>query len=81
MSFDITELLGRIPHPTLVVTSRTDTTAHPEGSHRVARELARARLVEEPSGDHLSVFDTSTRLTELAVDFVAAQHSTTAEDR
>lgn len=78
MSFDITDLLGRIPHPTLVVTSRTDTTAHPEGSHRVARELARARLVEEPSGDHLSVFDTSTRLTQLAVDFVAAQYSTHA---
>lgn len=79
MSFDITGLLGRIPHPTLVVTSRTDTTAHPEGSHRVARELARARLVEEPTGDHLSVFDTSTRLTQLAVDFVAAQYSTAPE--
>jgi 3-oxoadipate enol-lactonase len=75
MSFDITDLIGRIPHPTLVVTSRTDTTAHPEGSHRVARELARARLVEEPSGDHLSVFDTSTRLTQLAAGFMAAQHS------
>jgi pimeloyl-ACP methyl ester carboxylesterase len=71
-------LLGRIPHPALVVTSRTDTTAHPEGSHRVARELPRARLVEEPSGDHLSVFDTSTRLIQLAVDFMAAQYSTHA---
>lgn len=81
MSFDITELLGRIPHPTLVVTSRTDTTAHPQGSHRVARELARARLVEEPSGDHLSVFDTSARLTELAVGFLAEQHATTPESR
>jgi len=77
MSFDITDLLGRIPHPTLVVTSRTDTTAHPEGSHRVARELARARLVEEPSGDHLSVFDTSSRLVQLAADFVAAQYLST----
>ncbi|GAA3096569.1 alpha/beta fold hydrolase [Streptosporangium carneum] len=76
MSFDVTDLLGRVPHPTLVVTSRTDTTAHPEGSHRVARELARARLVKEPSGDHLSVFDASPRLTKLAVDFMAAQHST-----
>jgi 3-oxoadipate enol-lactonase len=76
MSYDITDLLGCLPHPTLVVTSRTDTTAHPKGSHRVARELARARLVEEPSGDHLSVFDTSTRLTQMAVDFVTAQHST-----
>jgi pimeloyl-ACP methyl ester carboxylesterase len=78
MSCNITDLLGRIPHPTLVVTSRTDTTAHPEGSHRVARELSRARLVEEPSGDHLSVFDTSPRLTQLAVDFMAAQYSTRA---
>lgn len=77
MSFDITDLLGRVSHPTLVVTSRTDTTAHPEGSHRVARELARARLVEEPSGDHLSVFDASPRLIQLAVEFVAAQHLST----
>lgn len=77
MTFDVTDLLGDIAHPTLVVTSRTDTTAHPAGSHRVARELARAQLVEEPTGDHLSVFDTSIRLTQLAVDFVAAQHSTT----
>jgi 3-oxoadipate enol-lactonase len=81
MTFDITDLLGEITHPTLVVTSRTDTTAHPAGSHRVARELARARLVEEPTGDHLSVFDTSIRLTQLAVDFVAAQHSTTPGHR
>lgn len=81
MSFDITDLLGGIPQPTLVVTSRTDTTAHPAGSHRVARELARAHLVEEPTGDHLSLFDTSTRLTQLAVDFIAAQNSTTPGHR
>ncbi|WP_320775625.1 alpha/beta hydrolase [Streptomyces sp. CRN 30] len=81
MTFDITGLLAGIAHPTLVVTSRTDTTAHPAGSHRVARELARARLVEEPSGDHLSVFDTSIRLTGLAVDFVAARHAITPGHR
>ncbi|WP_328723096.1 alpha/beta hydrolase [Streptomyces sp. NBC_00247] len=81
MTFDITHLLGDVAHPTLVVTSRTDTTAHPAGSHRVARELARAQLVEEPTGDHLSVFDTSIRLTQLAVDFVSAQHSTTPGHR
>jgi pimeloyl-ACP methyl ester carboxylesterase len=81
MTFDITDLLGDIALPTLVVTSRTDMTAHPAGSHRVARELARAQLVEEPTGDHLSVFDTSIRLTELAVGFVAAQHSTTPGHR
>jgi pimeloyl-ACP methyl ester carboxylesterase len=77
MSFDITGLPGGVSHPTLVVTSRTDTTAHPEGSRRVARELARARLVEEPGGDHLSIFDASPRLIRLAVDFVAAQSSST----
>jgi 3-oxoadipate enol-lactonase len=81
MSRDITDLLASIPHPTLVVTSRTDTTAHPEGSHRVARELAGARLVEERSGDHLSVFGISTRLTELAVDFIAAQSQLRQEAR
>ncbi|MEU9336644.1 alpha/beta hydrolase [Streptomyces sp. NPDC048290] len=81
MTYDISRLLGDIAHPALVVTSRTDTTAHPAGSHRVARELARAHLVEEPTGDHLSVFDTSTRLTRLAVDFMAAQHSTTPGHR
>lgn len=81
MSYDVTDLLGGIEHPVLVVTSRTDTTAHPAGSHRVARELPRAELVEEPTGDHLSVFDTSARLTQLAVGFVAAQHSTTPGHR
>jgi 3-oxoadipate enol-lactonase len=81
MSFDSSALLGSVAHPALVVTSRTDTTAHPAGSHRVARELTGARLVEEPSGDHLSVFDTSARLTRLAVDFVAEQDLTTAERR
>ncbi|NBH11290.1 alpha/beta hydrolase, partial [Amycolatopsis sp. SID8362] len=81
MSYDVTDLLGDIGHPALVVTSRTDTTAHPAGSHRVARELARAELVEEPTGDHLSVFDTSPRLTQLAAGFVTAQHSTTPGPR
>ena len=81
MSYDMTDLLGDIQHPTLVVTSRTDTTAHPAGSHRVARELPHAELVEEPTGDHLSVFDTSARLTELAVGFMAVQHSTTPGHR
>ncbi|MFD2467726.1 alpha/beta fold hydrolase [Amycolatopsis silviterrae] len=75
MSFDASGLLGGITQPTLVVTSRTDTTAHPAGSRRVAASLARARLVEEPSGDHLSVFDTSSRLIGLAAGFVAEQHS------
>jgi pimeloyl-ACP methyl ester carboxylesterase len=81
MSYDVSGLLGAIEQPTLVVTSRTDTTAHPAGSHRVARELAGARLVEEPTGDHLSVFDTSTRLTELAADFLAAKHTSTPGHR
>jgi 3-oxoadipate enol-lactonase len=78
MCFDIAGMLGAIALPALVVTSRTDTTAHPEGSHRVRHELPNARLVEEPSGDHLSVFDASTRLTALAVEFVASHHRTQA---
>ncbi|HET9896847.1 MAG TPA: alpha/beta hydrolase [Streptosporangiaceae bacterium] len=56
MQHDITATLPGIKHPALVVTSRTDATAHPDGSLEVARRLPDATLVMRDSGDHISLF-------------------------
>ncbi|SHG23320.1 Pimeloyl-ACP methyl ester carboxylesterase [Jatrophihabitans endophyticus] len=56
MHCDLTATLRDIAQPTLVVTSATDDTAHPQGSREVARRLAAATLVVNESGDHISLF-------------------------
>lgn len=56
MRHDITATLPGIKHPVLVVTSRTDATAHPDGSTEVAGRLPNATLVVRDSGDHISLF-------------------------
>ncbi len=56
MQHDLTATLPGIKHPVLVVTSRTDATAHPDGSVEVARRLPDATLVVRDSGDHISLF-------------------------
>jgi pimeloyl-ACP methyl ester carboxylesterase len=56
MRHDITATLPAVKVPTLVVTSRTDATAHPGGSVEVARRLPDAELVVRDRGDHISLF-------------------------
>jgi 3-oxoadipate enol-lactonase len=68
--------------PTLVVTSKEDTTVHPRGSDYVAGRLPRASLVMLPRGDHLSAFDAGPDLIRLAEEFIREEFirtGTTAE--
>ena len=72
METDIQPLLERVTAPTLVVTSEDDSTAHPEGSRRVAAGLRAARLHVDAHGDHLSLFDAGPERTVLAQTFIDA---------
>lgn len=70
MTTDCRPLVRRAVRPALVVTSRDDTTAHCEGSVRVARELTQGRLEFIGSGGHLSAFDASAELVERVAGFI-----------
>lgn len=70
-AMDVVDMLTSIPQPTLVVTSETDVTTHPDASRRVAGLLRRATLHVEPSGDHISLFKARPRLQYLANDFLS----------
>lgn len=67
---DVTPLLDKVMQPTLVVTSEDDTTASPQGSAYVARQLPHATLRVEPHGDHISLFANGDRLAGIALDFM-----------
>jgi 3-oxoadipate enol-lactonase len=71
MTTDCRPLLARVRVPTLVVSSKADTTAHPEGSVFVAAGIAGAQLELLPAGDHLAAFDAAPEMIELARDFLA----------
>lgn len=73
MRTDVRGHLAGIKAPTLVVTSETDTTAHPEGSKYVASELGEGTLHVLPEGDHLSLFRAGPALVALATDFIKRQ--------
>lgn len=70
MSTNVEPLLATTPHRTLVVTSQDDSTAHPEGSRRVASLLPNATLHVEQHGDHLSFYEATPGLTEVAARFI-----------
>jgi 3-oxoadipate enol-lactonase len=70
MDTDVTPLLAKVAQPTLVVTSCDDSTAHPEGSRRIAEILPNAQLRVMPHGDHLSLFDAALDVTEIAMRFL-----------
>ena len=73
MSTDVTGLLAKVAQPTLVVTSRDDSTTHPDGSKRVAELLPAALLEVVPHGDHLSLFEAGPDVTELMMRFLAGE--------
>jgi 3-oxoadipate enol-lactonase len=68
---DMEQYLSRVKQPALVVTSRDDATAHPQGSRQVAELLPNARLRVEPHGDHTSLFVADGTLMQVATDFIA----------
>ncbi|MFF0226400.1 alpha/beta fold hydrolase [Streptomyces sp. NPDC004629] len=67
---DVEPYLGRVGLPTLVVTSRDDDIAHPEGSQRVAAGLPQGQLRVEPHGDHISLFSADASLLRVAEEFM-----------
>ncbi|MYR83670.1 alpha/beta hydrolase [Streptomyces sp. SID685] len=67
---DVEPYLDRVGLPTLVVTSRDDDIAHPEGSQRVAAGLPRGQLRVEPHGDHISLFSADASLLRVAEEFM-----------
>jgi len=72
MSADVTPLLAQVTQPTVVVTSRDDSTTHPEGSVRVAQGLPCAALEVIAHGDHLSLFSAGPEVAEIATRFLGA---------
>jgi 3-oxoadipate enol-lactonase len=73
MNTDIRQTVARVFQPTLVVTSKDDSTAHPAGSMHVADCLPKATLRVRLHGDHLSLFDAPPEVTNLAAQFIAHQ--------
>lgn len=70
MTANIIPILDKVLQPTLVVTSKDDTTAHPEGSLYVADKLSNATLHIELHGNHISLFDAESNITRLATKFI-----------
>jgi pimeloyl-ACP methyl ester carboxylesterase len=70
MQTNVSSLLSQVRQPSLVVTSDDDNTAHPAGSMFVAERLANAQLQMERHGDHLSLFDARSHVTEAASRFL-----------
>jgi pimeloyl-ACP methyl ester carboxylesterase len=70
MKTDVTPWLAGIDRPALVVTSRDDETAHPEGSKTVAGALPDAMLHVRAHGDHISLFKGEPELMNMARDFI-----------
>jgi 3-oxoadipate enol-lactonase len=70
MLTNVSSLLSQVTQPSLVVTSDDDKTAHPAGSRLVAERLPNAYLHMERHGDHLSLFDARSHLTEAASRFL-----------
>ena len=79
MQHDLTATLPAVKTPVLVVTSRTDTTAHPDGSVGVARRLPDAELVVRDRGDHISLFRGEPELLRLLDGFLASAGRTDAD--
>jgi len=73
MDTDISYVFSKVFHPTLVVTSEEDDTAHPAGSKITAEKLPNAILHVEPHGDHMSLFDAQPKITELAARFISGE--------
>jgi 3-oxoadipate enol-lactonase len=70
MNTDISEYVSGLRHPSLVVTSKDDTTAHPEISHIIASMIPTSRLLVRPTGSHLDLFQGEFDFAETASKFI-----------
>lgn len=59
MHWDSRPTAAAVHQPCLIVTSKDDRTAHPDGSRRLAELIPRAQLAVSEHGDHLDAFTAS----------------------
>lgn len=71
MTADLRPYLQNIAQPTLVVTSKKDSTAHPEGSFYTHRNINGSTLYLADDGDHLSMFEAPRHLVGRATSFIS----------
>lgn len=69
-SADVTPYVRAVRQPALVVTSRDDDIAHPDGSRRVAAGLVNSQLYVAPHGDHVALFAGADAALEMAGTFL-----------
>lgn len=69
MSTDLFGLLSSISCPTLIVTSKTDKTAHPDNSIFAHENIKGSELYVTDTGDHLSMFEAPGYLVARAIHF------------
>lgn len=70
MNADVPALVNHLKHRTMIVTSMDDQTAHPDGSRMLAQKICDPILIEEPHGDHITLFDAPANLTAMARKFI-----------
>ncbi|MNU73070.1 short chain dehydrogenase [compost metagenome] len=73
MSIDATALTQGLQLPMLIVTSKEDNTAHPDGSNYLSKLLPHAIYIEEEQGPHIAVFTAPQKLVEHQLHFLGAQ--------
>jgi 3-oxoadipate enol-lactonase len=72
MHWDSRPAAARVNQPCLVVTSKDDSTAHPDGSRRLAEIVPGARLVVAEHGSHLDAFRATDEQVSCLTSFLAS---------
>lgn len=70
MNEDLSEVVKRIEVPTLIVTSKEDETAHPDGSYYLNSCLINSTFIDEDKGVHTDVFSAPENLKERLMTFL-----------
>ncbi|WP_300665257.1 alpha/beta hydrolase [Fluviicola sp.] len=73
MSIDATALAQGLQLPVLIVTSKEDNTAHPDGSNYLGKLLPHAIYIEEEQGPHIAVFTAPQKLVDHQLHFLGVQ--------
>lgn len=79
---DVTDVLGSICVPTLVIHRTGDVTVNVEGGRMLAERIPGARYVELPGSDHLPfVSDNAGEIADLIEEFLTGSRATAPPDR
>jgi len=74
MLHDTADRLGRITHPTLVLTGTEDTLVDPDNSRLIARLIPGARLLEFEEAGHVFFTEKADEVNRVLVDFFNESH-------